>query len=88
MAISLDAPTPSPYNYSGGLKGKRKMEELVTCPVCEGKGWINLPHTKKPESSVMEGNITRFLDIFGHKEKPKLPYKTCPNCNGLGMVRK
>jgi DnaJ-class molecular chaperone len=63
------------------------MEELVTCPVCEGKGWVSLPHSEKPETSEIGGNVTELLSALGFKEKPKLPYKTCPNCNGLGLVR-
>jgi uncharacterized protein with PIN domain len=70
-----------------GLKEKRKMEELVTCPVCEGKGWVGLPHSDKPETSEIGGNVTKFFNALGFKEKPKPHFKTCPNCNGLGLVR-
>jgi DnaJ-class molecular chaperone len=88
MAISLDVLTPSPYNVFGGPKEKREMEELVTCPVCEGKGWVSRSNPKKPEASGIEGNVAKFLNFLGREEEQKLPYRTCPNCNGLGMVRK
>jgi len=63
------------------------MDELVKCPKCEGTGWIRLPHPKTPETSRIGGNITKFLDTIGYKEKPKPDFTTCPNCNGLGLVR-
>ncbi|MBN1368096.1 MAG: hypothetical protein JW967_09240 [Dehalococcoidales bacterium] len=64
------------------------MQELIKCPNCDGTGEIILPESKSPNKSYLEDNPGIFSRIFGKQEKPKLNYKICSKCNGLGMIRR
>jgi len=63
------------------------MDKLVTCPKCGGTGEIKLPEPKTQNKSKLDDNVANFAKYFGAKEKPKQTYRTCPNCNGFGLVR-
>ena len=73
------------------------MTELIVCPKCNGAGTIPVyPPEEKEAKHIIDKigdkineNIEKFAYLF--EDKPhlkKLPYRTCPVCRGLGMIRK
>jgi excinuclease UvrABC ATPase subunit len=69
--------------------------ELVTCPMCDGTGSINLPDPPPdPPPSRIEENLNYLfssMKLGNATNRPveeKKPYKTCSKCRGFGFVRK
>lgn len=65
------------------------MSELITCPECGGRGEIEPFWQSENEAGKEKNNLTLFLETIGLAEKKKevQRYKTCPKCNGFGMIR-
>lgn len=69
------------------------MSGLIMCPRCSGTGQVKSNQTaqtpqKRDVADFIDTNLADFTRNLGRiKKGTPAPYRTCPECNGFGMVR-